>query len=222
MKNINKKISFIFVYISLVIIPLSAKDSIGIGFQFGALGSEKIFSSSSTISGDTISMPYTKTTFNPDLHILFSIPVCDINENCFWGLDIGYDFSWDYSYGSISSDQSEIYTLSHRFVLMPVFTYIKSNCRVFAGTGLAFGIEPYKYESIINKTYNSDEYTNYKLFWTFNTGLKYKLGEHLTAVSDLTFFVNIFDAYSHDDFNSKTSGSNVMEFLPKIGLMYQF
>lgn len=222
MKNINKKISFIFVYIFLVIIPLSAKDSIGIGFQFGALGSEKIFSSSSTISGDTISMPYTKTTFNPDLHILFSIPVCDINENCFWGLDIGYDFSWDYSYGSISSDQSEIYTLSHRFVLMPVFTYIKSNYRIFSGTGLAFGIEPYTYKIIISKSYNSDEYTNYKLLWTFNIGLKNKLGEHLTAVSDLTFFVNIFDTYSHDDSKSKTSGSNVMEFLPKIGLMYQF
>lgn len=222
MKNINKKIGFIFVLISLVIIPLSAKDSIGIGLQFGALGSEKVFFSSSTISGDTISMPYTKTTFNPDIHILLSIPICNINENCFFGINAGYDFSWDFSYGSLTSYQRESYTLSHRFSLMPDFNYLKSNFRTFVGTGLAFGIESYKYESMVNKSYNSDEYTNYKLFWTFNTGLKYKLGEHLSTITDLIFYVNIFDSYSHDDYKSKTSGSNVMEFLPRIGLMYQF
>ena len=95
MKNINKKLSLISVLIFLVIIPLSAKDSIGLGLQFGAIGSEKTFSSSSTISGDTISMPYTKTTFNPDIQILLSFPICDINENCFFGLDFGYNFSWN-------------------------------------------------------------------------------------------------------------------------------
>ena len=218
----NKKICLFFVLISLVIIPLSAKDSIGLAFQFGALGSEKVFYNSSTISGDTISMPYTKTTFDPSIHILLSIPVFEINENCFFGLDIGYNISLEYSYGSFTSYQRESYTLSHRFSLIPEFTYVNSNFRAFAGTGLAFGIEPYKEKSILNKTYNSDEYKNYKLFWTFTTGLKYILGKHLSTVSDLTFFVNILDTYSHDDFNSKKIGSNVIEFLPKIGLMYQF
>lgn len=37
-----------------------------------------------------------------------------------------------------------------------------------------------------------------------------------------TFFVIFFDTYTDDDYKSKTSGSNVMELLPKIGLMYQF
>ena len=167
-------------------------------------------------------MPYTKTTFNPDVHILLNILFLDINEDCFLGLDLGYDFSWDYSYNSFTSYQGETYTLSHRFSLMPEFTYVTSNFRFFAGTGLAFGIESYKYESVVNKAYNSDDYTNFKLFWTFNTGLKYKLGEHLSTITDLIFYVNIFDSYSHDDFKSKTSGSNVMEFLPRIGLMFQF
>lgn len=222
MKKTNKKLSLISVLIFLVIIPLSAKDSIGLGLQFGALGSEKVFSSSSTISGDTISMPYTKTTFNPDIQILLSFPICDINENCFFGLDFGYNFSWDYSYGGFTSYQRETYTLSHRFSVMPEFTYVKSKLRIFAGTGFAFGIEPYKYESVINKSYYSNEYTDYKLFWTFNTGVKYKFSEHLSVVTDFTFFVNFFDTYTDDDYKSKTSGSNVMELLPKIGLMYQF
>ena len=222
MKNINKKLSLISVLIFLVIIPLSAKDSIGLGLQFGAIGSEKTFSSSSTISGDTISMPYTKTTFNPDIQILLSFPICDINENCFFGLDFGYNFSWDYSYGSFTSYQRETYALSHRFSVMPEFTYIKDKLRIFAGTGFAFGIEPYKYESVINKSYYSSEYTDYKLFWTFNTGVKYKFSEHISVITDFTFFVNFFDTYTDDDYKSKTSGSNVMEFLPKIGLMYQF
>ena len=222
MKNINKKLSLISVLIFLVIIPLSAKDSIGLGLQFGAIGSEKTFSSSSTISGDTISMPYTKTTFNPDIQILLSFPICDINENCFFGLDFGYNFSWDYSYGSFTSYQRETYALSHRFSVMPEFTYIKAKLRIFAGTGFAFGIEPYKYESVINKSYYSSEYTDYKLFWTFNTGVKYKFSEHISVITDFTFFVNFFDTYTDDDYKSKTSGSNVMEFLPKIGLMYQF
>ena len=158
MKNINKK--FIFVLITLILTPLSAKDSIGLGLQFGALGSEKKFSSSSTLSGDTISMPYTKTTFNPNIHVLLSIPFFDINEDCFFGLDLGYNFSWDYSYNSFTSYQGETYTLSHRFSLMPEFTYSKSNFRTFTGTGLAFGIESYKYESVVNKSYNSDDYSN--------------------------------------------------------------
>ncbi len=221
-KRMNKKIVLILVFIFFVIIQLSAKDSIGFGLQFGALGSEKVFSSSSTISGDTISMPYTKTTFNPDIHILLSFPVCDINDKCFFGLDLGYNFSWDYTHVSFTSYQRETYTLSHRFSLMPEFTYIKSKLHIFAGTGFAFGIEPYKYESIINESYYSDENTDYKLLWTFNAGVKYKLSGHLFAVTDFTFFVNIFDTFTDDDFKSKTSGSNVMELLPKIGLIYQF
>ena len=75
---------------------------------------------------------------------------------------------------------------------------------------------------VINKSYYSNEYTDYKLFWTFNTGVKYKFSEHLSVVTDFTFFVNLFDTYTNDDYKSKTSGSNVMELLPKIGLMYQF
>lgn len=222
MKIITKKISIILVFISLVTLSLTAKDSIGIGLQFGAIGSEKTFYNSSTISGDTISLPFTKNTFNPGIQILLSFPICDIDENCFLGLDVGYNFSWDFSYRSFTSTQKESYTLSHRFSLIPEFIYNKSNFRAFAGTGFAFGIEPYKYESVIDKSYYSNEYTNYKLFWTFNTGVKYKLGSHLFAIADMTFFVNIFDTYKDDNYESKASGSSVMEFLPKVGIMYHF
>ena len=48
MKIINKKLSVILVLISLVTLSLTAKDSIGIGLQFGAIGSEKTFYNSST------------------------------------------------------------------------------------------------------------------------------------------------------------------------------
>lgn len=222
MNKIYKKLSLILLFASLFIIPLSAKDTLGLGLQFGALGSEKTSTNSSTIAGDTISMPYTKTTFDPTLHILLSIPVCDINENFFFGLDLGYTFSWNYSYGSLTSYQRESYTFSHRFSLMPEFIFAKSNFRVFAGTGFAFGIEPYKYRDMLNRQSYSNEYTNFKLFWTFNAGLKYKLGKHISAVFDVTFFANLFDTYTNNDFKSETSGNSAMEFLPKIGLMYQF
>ena len=157
-------------------------------------------------------------TFNPDIRISVSVPICDVSEYCFFGLNIGYDFSWDYSYGSFTSYERENYTFSHRFSLMPDFTFVKSNFRFFLGSGFSFGIEPYKYESV----YYSNEYTSYKLFWIFNAGLKYKIGTHLFAVVDTTFFVSVFDKYTDDDYTSKTSGSSVMEILPRIGLMYNF
>lgn len=220
MVNRKKLVSFAILF--LAIIPLSAKDSFGLGFQFGALGSEKTVYSSTTISGDTVSMPSTKTTFNPDLHVFLDIPVCDFNDFCFLELNLGYDFSWDYTYIEVSPDEIQKYTLSHRISLMPDVVFAKSIFRFFAGTGVALGIEPFKSESKIGNSDSTNERTTIKILWTSNAGLKYKLTEHLFTLADLTCFVSIYDAYSYDDFKFKSSGNSEMEFLPKIGFAYHF
>ena len=219
---VNRKIIISLLILIWALIPLSAKDSFGLGFQFGALGYEKTFSTSSTISGDTVSMPYTKTTFNPDLHVFLDIPVCDFNDFCFFELNLGYDFSWDYTYLEVSPDEIQKYTLFHRILLMPDIVFAKSNFRFFAGTGVALGIEPYKSESKIGNTDFTNEYTTLKILWTSNAGLKYKLTEHLFALADLTCLLSIYDAYSYDDYKFKSSGNSEMEFLPKIGFAYHF
>jgi len=75
-----RRFVFILIFTLFSIFSASAKDSLGFVFQFGAVGSEKTFSSTSTISGDTITMPYEKTTFDPGVYIGIDIPLCDVNE----------------------------------------------------------------------------------------------------------------------------------------------
>lgn len=96
------------------------------------------------------------------------------------------------------------------------------NFRFFVGTGVAFGFEPYKYENASLGVKTVSDSNSFKIFWTFDAGVKYKLGKHLLAVADITFFVTTFEAYKRNDFKSRTSGGSTMEFLPKLGLEVQF
>lgn len=217
------KKSFLFLFfITFFVFAASAKDSAGITIQVGAIGSEQTSYSYSTLSGGTISMPYSKTTFNPDFYFGIGIPVCDIGEICFFGFDFGYNCSLKYSYSSFSTSQSKSSAFSHKISFMPEFTFVKSNFRFFVGTGFAFGFEPYQYEGSSLGVKTISESNTFKIFWTFETGVKYKFGKHLFAVADITFFAAAFEAYNDDDFKSRTSGGSTMEFLPKIGLEVQF
>jgi len=213
MKSI-KKLFFLLCIIISFVLPLSAKESIGIIIQLGALGSEKTYYSSSTLSNETISLPYTKITFNPNIHIGINIPVSDISEKCF--------FAFDSYFNTYASYERVSYTFFHKFSLIPVLTFIKSNLHFFAGTGFSFGIEPYKYEFTTNTSKYTDEYNNFKIFWTSKLGIKYRLGKHFFTIADITTFVTLFDTYNHNDYNSKISGDSTLEFLPKFGFMYQF
>ena len=236
----SKKIFFACLFAALLTFSVSAKDSVGIGLQFGALGSEKTFSSSATISGNTISIPFTKTTFNPNIHVDINVPVCDINEIVFFGINPGYDFSWDFSYSNSTSAgtasdttisyEHETYVLSHRFSLIPAFTFVVSNFRFSIGTGFALGVELYRTQTSSKttaspnytyvRTYN--EYTDIKVFWALNAGLKYKLGKHIFVVTDISFFVEIYDSHKVNNYTIKTSGNSSIEVLPKIGVMFAF
>ena len=217
-----KKSLLFFLSITFFVSAARAKDSVGIMIQVGAIGSEQTSYSYSTLSGGTISMPYSKTTFNPDFYFGIGIPVCDIGEICFFGFDFGYNCSLKYSYSLFSTSESESYVFSHKISFMPEFTFVKSNFRFYVGTGFAFGFEPYQYESASLGVKTVSDSNSFKIFWTFETGVKYKLGKHLFAVADITFFVTAFEAYNDDDYKSRTSGGSTMEFLPKLGLEVQF
>ena len=188
-----KKSLLFFLSITFFVSAARAKDSVGIMIQVGAIGSEKTYYSSSTLSGGTISMPYSKTTFSPDFYFGIGIPVCDIGEICFFGFDFGYNCSLKYSYSLFSTSESESYVFSHKISFMPEFTFVKSNFRFYVGTGFAFGFEPYQYESASLGVKTVSDSNSFKIFWTFETGVKYKLGKHLFAVADITFFVTAFE-----------------------------
>ena len=67
-----------------------AKDKISVGLEFGADGYEAKFTQSTKISDSTtVSMPYTKTIFNPDFRLRFDLPIMDIRENCFLNMNFG-------------------------------------------------------------------------------------------------------------------------------------
>lgn len=220
--NLIKRFFLVLVFSILSLLTVSAKDSMGFVFELGAIGSEKTFYSTSTISGDTITMPYEKTTFNPEVYVGLNIPICDLSEQCFFGIDLGYICCWNYSKESLGSSELVTYIFSHRFVVVPEFVFAKSNFRFAAGTGLAFGIEPYKYESNLSGTKYTTDYTNFKIFWTTKAGVKYLLGDRFFLLADATFFVTFFDTYDNNNYSTKVSGGSTLEILPKIGFMCMF
>ena len=221
MKAFFKLFGFI-IFLCFLIFPLSAKDSVGISFEFGAIGSEKKNSSVTMISGNSISIPYTETTFNPDIQVGINIPVIDITETCFFSFDLGYNFSWEYSYSSNSSSESQYQILSHRFSVQPQLTFIKPAFKFFIGTGFAFGKQSLLFEMISNNSYSKDNQNTSVFYWNCSTGLKYKFGNHLYGIADFTFFVNLYDEYDYKDTTSKSSGNAKFEINPKIGVMYLF
>lgn len=92
------------------------------------------------------------------------------------------------------------------------------NFYFFIGTGLSASYEPYTYTS----SYLSDKSEVFKISWTSELGTKYRLGKHLLAVADCILFVPVFVSSEYESSNYKNSGGDSIEFLPKIGLAYQF
>ena len=216
------KLFVLIIFFYFLIFPLSAKDSVGISFEFGAIGSEKKNSSLSTVSGNSILIPYTETTFNPDIQIVINIPVIDITETCFFSIDLGYNLSWDYHYDSSSSSKIQSQIFSHRFSVQPQLTFTKPAFNFFIGTGFAFGKETLLLETILNNSYSKDNQDASVFYWNCSTGLKYKFGNHLCGIADFTFFVNLYNEYDYKDTTSKNSGNAKFEINPKIGVMYLF
>ena len=229
MKKLNKKLLVSLVIMILMIFSLYAKDSFGIGLQFGALGSKPTYPNLSTTSCD---VPY---SFNPNVHVDLQIPVCDIDAISFFSINVGYDYSMfkshvklEYGYGL----DDDISYVTHFISLIPTFTFTKSNFRLFLGTGFSVTIKnpPYEPSIEIGTTYDSDYFENMGLSWTINAGLKYKLGKHLFLVTDMSFFVSITEEYNRIDGNKEScslkgcykDGGATMKILPKIGLMISF
>ena len=213
----------------LMIFSLYAKDSFGIGLQFGALGSKPTYPNLSTTSCD---VPY---SFNPNVHVDLQIPVCDIDAISFFSINVGYDFSWNYyriEYNKV--ENKENFHTSHLISLIPTITFTKSNFRFFLGTGLSLKVRPSPYEPSlgIGTTFDSDDIDYLGLAWTINTGLKYKLGKNVFFVADMAFFVNLDEDYESvikeenmnpGDFEKYSlRGGASMQILPKIGLMISF
>lgn len=217
-----RRFVFILIFTLFSIFSASAKDSLGFVFQFGAVGSEKTFSSTSTISGDTITMPYEKTTFDPGVYVGIDIPICDVTEQCFFGLDVGYNCSWNFAYESLGSSESKNSTFSHRFIIVPEFVFVKSNFRFIAGAGMGFDIVPYKNESLLGGVRYTTDYTEFRISLALKAGVKYRIGEKFFAVADATFFTNLFNTYNNNNYTLNTSGGFTLEVLPKVGLMFQF
>lgn len=217
-----RKNLFFVLFMAGALLSLNAKNSIGIELQVGVIGSEKQYSTSSLVSGQSISMPYTKTTFEPDVFIGANIPICNIGQKVCFGLDLGYNFAWNCYKSSTDSYESISSVFLHKISLLPEISFEKSKFHFFAGTGIAFGFEPYYYETTLTGTPYKHETIDFKIFWILSTGFKYQCTEHLFAVADVSFHFTVFDYYIDNDYKSKSSGTDTPEFLPKIGLMYCF
>lgn len=232
MKKLNKKIIVSLVITTLMMLSLYAKDPFGIGLQFGAIGSKPTYPS---LFGTSEDVPY---TFNPDVHIDLNIPICDIDENSFFSINLGYDYSWeyldfDYHYWSEGED---ILFSTHRISLIPTFTFSKSNFRFFLGTGFSVdGISIFRKHKIGKVSFSESETIKPSLSWAVNAGFKYKLAKHLFFIADMSFFVNLIDNFNDDFYDGKfklnnnddiedvdISGGATMEIFPKIGLMISF
>ena len=103
MMKFYKSVLCSFLLMSLCCLSVYAKDSAGITVQAGAVGGTQTLYSSSYVADSLVSFPYTKTVFYPDVHLGLSLPIHDINENTFWGINLGYDFMWDYTYNMFTS-----------------------------------------------------------------------------------------------------------------------
>ena len=227
MKKLNKKIIVSLVIMTLMMFSLYAKDSFGIGLQFGAIGSKPAYPNLSTTSCD---VPY---AFNPNVHLDLQFPVCDIDEISFFSINVGYDFSWDYySIDFENGEEHDDFYKTHLISLIPTFTFTKSNFRFFLGTGVSVRISPNVYEPTlgIGTTYDSEDYCHRGASWVINGGLKYKLGKRLFFIADMSFLINIAESNDIETKDKKTgdleeinkSGGSTMRMLPKIGLMISF
>ena len=216
MKFLQKTVcvlSFCFITMN----SLFAKENIGFSLQIGASGTEEVSYSYSTISSDSVSLPYTRTVFYPNISADITIPVYEINENCIFRLDSCYDFSIDYSISSYQSFNSETITLFHKFSLTPELSFSKDKSNCFFGAGIAIGFEPYKYTG--NQT--SSIYNEFKIFWSLKAGASYHLNKRVLATMSATCFYTMFDNNYDETYGVVRFGNYPLVVVPKAGLTLQ-
>lgn len=196
-----------------------AKDKVSVVFEFGAVGAEKVYYSSNT--------PYTRTTFSPDLYAGFNLPVADVNESCFFGIDLGYDFSWTGYYSSETLAVVNDRVFTHGFSFLPELTFTKGHARFFVGTGLTFGIDLYKYSSETASggsiSQSSDDFRQFKFLWTSEVGAKYYLTKQFSVLADFKLSIPFITSVSSDEFKKVVRhGESSAYLIPRIGLCYMF
>lgn len=222
-------------------VSVCAKDRPSLALEAGAVGSEKTYSQTSTISDDSISIPYTRTVFSPDVRLGIDIPIKSIRENCFFGLKFAYNLSWEKSNSNSDSITYTDTSMTHAFSIFPELVFVKNDLRFIFGTGISFGINLCKYEN----TYSSSgyvyqvnqEYTLYELCWTSEIAVKYCLTNHFSVLADLTISVpfGVFERngsylvrrggyfITGGDYADYTYlGRFPMSFCPRVGLSYMF
>ena len=213
-----------------------AKDRISAGLEFGAIGYEGKFNHTTTISGSSVTMPYTRTTFNPDFRVRLDLPVIDIRENCFLSANLDYDFSWYNQSSSDSSAFSNKTILTHYITFQPEIVFSKGNLRFIAGTGLTFGISSAEIEQKTTSTTETEEYKNYTFMWDFELGLRYYLSKHISLLADFTISIPFINLKRNDTYSktqsgkttnkiyadTNTHGLSVPYFSPKVGISYTF
>ena len=229
----------------LTVQAVLAMDSPSLVLQFGAIGSEKKFTHTSTLAdGSSVAAPYTRTTFNPTIHAGFDVPLFAITTTSFCNVKLSYDFSWEgQDNPSTSSDDSvtTTYTYTHNISLLPELTFVRGKARFFVGTGLSFFITLYEYERSYlynnSRRYYSSEYTLYQLLWTTELGAKYYLTKHVAAIGDVGFSVAIMTARDDGEYSWKykgtvtssgeyssytNNGGYPLYITPRIGICYTF
>lgn len=213
-----------------------AKDMQSLGIEFGAIGSEKRLSQTSTISESKVSLPYTQTLFNPDLRVRVDFPAADIKENCFLNINLDYDLTWNgYSSSDINLFINET-IITHLFSFCPELVFEKEDFRFFFGTGGTFGVSSNEYEIKTNSSISNQELTIYYFIWNFELGTKYFLSEHIAVLADFTISVPLIKLERNGSYSIKQSNKNSSEdyadtntngqaslhFSPKVGICYTF
>ena len=225
-----KRIGFLVAILFFASQSLFAKDGVSASLGVGAVGYERIFSNSTT------NTTYTHTTFNPDFALRLNVPIVDFKENCFLGLDFGYDISWEKQNSSSGSKISDATIFTHKFTLLPELTFLKGDLRFFVGTGISFGINSYESKNETSSSTTNQEYTFYQIIWASELGLRYYLTEKLSFIASSDILVP-FSEFRRGGSQTTTSGSTVTKsdysdytyygrssvyFCPKVSVSYSF
>lgn len=225
-----KKAGFLALLLLLTGPSLFAKDSVSVSLGVGAIGYERVLTNSST------NTTYTKTTFNPDFALRLNVPIVDFKENCFLGLDFGYDISWERQNSSDSSNYTDMTLFTHKFSLLPELTFLKGDLRFFIGTGISFGINSYEYKKETSSSITKQDYTFYQIIWASELGLRYYLTEKLSFIASSDILVP-FSEFRRGGSQTTTSGGSATKtgytdytnngrtsvyFCPKVSVSYSF
>lgn len=216
-----------------------AKEKPSLIFELGATGYDKSYVDTQKISIDgeaiSLSVPYARTVFNPDICLGISVPICDIKDNLFFVIAICYDLLLDSSLQDFPSSWIRADTYTHLGSALPSFYLKKGDAQFFIGTGLRFGISIYDFQQDYTTSYKGTEYLLYQLFWIAEAGAKYRITNHLSIMGTIgisvAFYssIEIRNSYTYSRGNTTTEdetssyvGEYPLYFSPKLGICYTF